>query len=192
MAEDGSILIRSYRVCFDLERRIHKIDRWRIPLPYGVPLSGLGYALGALLAVVVLSKLPVAGVFLSILHPALRYVVLPVAVAMALTRWSLDGRPAHAAGLAWLRLHLEPRRLAGFRAAPAPDPVRLGEIPIAPDEGGAALRKGVVQGPCTLVLRYPMQSRPRGRTLRVGQEPGAALWRGKEIRLNERQRVVFE
>ena len=30
--------IRSYRVCFSLERRIYKIDRWRLPVPWGVPL----------------------------------------------------------------------------------------------------------------------------------------------------------
>ncbi len=29
--------------CFDLERRLHKIDRWRVPLPYGLPLRSLGY-----------------------------------------------------------------------------------------------------------------------------------------------------
>ena len=31
-AQPGPIQIRSFRVCFQLERRLHKIDRWRIPV----------------------------------------------------------------------------------------------------------------------------------------------------------------
>jgi len=41
MADQQTLQIRSFRVVFDLERRLHKIDRWRIPLPYGVPVRGL-------------------------------------------------------------------------------------------------------------------------------------------------------
>jgi hypothetical protein len=52
--DDGRIRLRSYRLAFALERRIHRIDTFRIPLPYGLPLAALGWAAGA--AVLVLAS----------------------------------------------------------------------------------------------------------------------------------------
>ena len=95
--EGGTIPIRSYRVCFDLERRIHQVDRWRIPVPYGIPLRGIAYAVTCLIGVVVVQGLPLIGTVLGALHPALRLVILPVGVAYAACQLRVDGRPAHAA-----------------------------------------------------------------------------------------------
>jgi hypothetical protein len=69
--------------------------------------------------------------------------------------------------------------------------VRLGSITLAPDERGARLRAGVVRGPGRALLRYPVKFRERGRTLVVRPEDGPALWRGKEVTLGRRQRVVI-
>ena len=41
---DNKITLRSYRLAFELERRLHRIDRFRIPVPYGIPLAALAYA----------------------------------------------------------------------------------------------------------------------------------------------------
>lgn len=190
MPDEGAMLIRSYRVCFDLERRIHKIDRWRVPLPYGLPVRGIAYFAVVLTAVLLLSRLPVTGYVLGGLHPALRLAVLPVALAAVLTRWSLDGRQAHEVGLAWARFQSEPKRLAAFRAAPSPGAVELGEIALASDERSARLRRGVVEGPARVILRYPVEARPRGRTLHVRQAGEAILWRGKQVDLRGGQRLV--
>jgi hypothetical protein len=59
--DDGRIVLRSYRLAFELERRIHRIDRYRIPLPYGLPLVAAGYGLATAVLVVVLSGVPVVG-----------------------------------------------------------------------------------------------------------------------------------
>jgi hypothetical protein len=190
VGEEGAIQIRSYRVCFDLERRIHKIDRWRVPLPYGVPVRGLAYFGAALVLVLVLSQLPVTGQLLGILHPALRLAVLPIGVAAMLTRWSLDGRSAHQVGLAWARLQVEPRRLAAFRPVPAAGSVELDEVALAPDDRSARMRPATVQGPARVVLRYPVETRVRGRTLHVAQGDGGPLWRGKQVDLKTGQRLV--
>jgi hypothetical protein len=189
---DGTLQIRSYRVCFDLERRIHKLDRWRIPLPYGVPVRGMVYAGIALVAVLALTRVPVTGALLSLLTPSLRYAVLPVAIAVLLMRWSVDGRPAHSVGVSWLRLRLGPRRVSAFRPAPPVEPARLWDVPIATDENPATMRSGVVEGPCTVVLRYPARMRAHGGTMRIGQEPGPPLWRGKQLRLQAGQRMRVE
>ena len=139
-------MVRSYRLCFELERRIHKIDRWRIPVPYGVPLRGIAYALAAIAAVIALSGLPLAGDLLGALHPAIRLVVLPVAAGYALCRVQVDGRPAHAAALAWLRFRVGARaqrrlptggaaRLLTARRCELRPRRALGALPARADQG---------------------------------------------------------
>jgi hypothetical protein len=188
------ITIRSFRVVFDLERRIHKVDRWRLPVPHGVPLRGVAYFVVALVAVVLLSRLPVAGVLVGALPPPVRYVVGPVAVAYALTQVRVDGRSAHAAIVAWIRYRLGARHLASFRVVSAPRSVtRLGEATIVPDERFARLRRAAVAGPARVLLRYPIQSRVRGGrrpVLRVEQMPGPPLFEARSVRLRSGQRLV--
>jgi hypothetical protein len=185
----GTLRIRSYRLCFELERRIHKVDRWRIPVPYGVPLRGIAYGLAALVAVLWLQRLPAAGELLRLLHPALRLVVLPVALAYLLCRVRVDGRTAHGAGLAWLRFRLGPRRLSSLRAAPRGGTVRLDGIAMAADETADRYRPGLIEGPCELTLRYPARATARRRTLELRQAGDRPLWRGKRLRLAAGQRL---
>lgn len=190
LTDDGVITIRSYRVCFDLERRIHKVDQWRLPLPYGLPLRGLVYGLVLLTSMFVLSRLPVLGAMLGALHPAVRYIAFPFTGAYLLLRWKVDGRSPHATALSWLRMRLEPRRVVAFRAAPPQGPVTLGVVTVAPDERGARLRRGVIHGPARVVLRYPVRARARGGTLYIRDSGGAPLRRGKHVRVRKGQRVV--
>src|SRR4051794_7388849 len=112
--DDGPLQIRSYRVVFDLERRIHRIDRFRVPLPYGLPLRSIGYAVAALLIVVAAERLPVLGDAVSALPAPVRLVLVPLATSFALTRIRLDGRSAHAALACWIRYVSLPRELVGF------------------------------------------------------------------------------
>lgn len=189
--DDGRITIHSYRVCFALDRRIHKIDRWRIPVPYGVPLRGVGYAAAVLVALLALASVPLLGAAVGALHPALRFVAIPVAAAFVLCRWEIDGRPAHDGLASWLRLLLGPRRLVGARAASrAQPPVAFGSVAVAADESQPRLRRGVVRGPATVLLRYPFESRAGGSELRVSQRPGGPRWRGKQVKLGAGQRLV--
>src|SRR4051812_20750931 len=156
--EPDVVTIRSFRQCFALERRIHRLDRWRLPVPYGVPVRGIAYAFALPTAGAVLGRLVLVGPLILAVHPAIRYVVLPVSGAWALTGVRVDGRVAHVAALGWLRLHAAPRRLVGFRAAPAAE-VAWGAVAIAPDERAARLRRAVVHGPGAVVLRYPFSAR---------------------------------
>lgn len=190
--DEATIQIRSYRVCFQLERRLHKIERWRIPVPYGIPLIGIGYAAAILLTALVLARLPLAGALVGTMPWPLAYVVIPIGGAYALTRLKVDGRPALVAARAWVRMQTGPRRIAAFRAAPGPCRVELGQVTVAPDDSGASMRRGVVEGPATVTLRYPVSMSARGRTLRVRQESGPALWRGKQVHLRDGQRLVSQ
>jgi TcpE family len=195
MGDREGLAIRSFRVVFNLERRIHKVDRWRIPTPYGVPLRGIAYCVAALVAIVLLGRLPVAGQLTGILPPPIRFVILPLGVAFVLTRLRVDGRPAHTAIASWLRFGLSPSRLAGLRAVPrAGAVVRLDDVAVVPDERSARYRSAVIEGPVTLLLRYPPVGSVTGRrrpVLHVSQLAGPPLFVGKHVRLRDRQRIVL-
>ncbi len=65
---DSARPIRSYQRIFRPDRRVYAIDGRRIPVPGGVPLEWLGWALSALLGVLVLSQRSIilAGVLAAI------------------------------------------------------------------------------------------------------------------------------
>lgn len=192
MSGEDRIAIRSYRVCFALERRIHKIDRWRIPVPFGVPLRGIGYVAALLATILIAGRLPGIGALIAGIHPALRLVAAPVCGAYALCMWQIDGRPAHIGLSSWTRMLLAPRRLVAFQGARAQPRVAWAEaIVVAPDESTPRLRRGSVRGPATVVLRYPIQARARRRTLHVAQGGARPLWRGKQISVADGARLVL-
>lgn len=190
MIDDGALHIQSFRACFDLERRIHRLDKWRLPLPYGLPVRGVVYFAVLVLALLIAGRLPLLGAFLGTMHPAVRLVVLPVSAAYVLTGLRIDGRGAHVVGAAWLRMELEPKRLVAFRATPARARHTLGTITLAPDERTPRLRPGIVEGAARVVMRYPVDLRARGARLEVRQTGDGARWRGTQVDLRPGQRLV--
>jgi hypothetical protein len=186
---DAAITIRSFRVCFDLERRIHRIDRWRLPVPYGLPVRSIGYWAAALATLLVLGRLPVTGAVIAALPVPLRLVVLPSVAAYLLTQLRVDGRAAHRAGAALVRHRVAPRELVAFRPRASRRAERLADMPLARDEASARYRRGVVEGPAVVTLRYPASARRRGRALRVTQRDRRPMWRGKRIALRAGQRL---
>jgi hypothetical protein len=191
---DG-LTIRSFRVVFDLERRIHKVDRWRIPTPYGVPLRGIAYWVAALVVIILLGRMPLTSGLSALLPPPIRFVILPVAVAAMLARVRVDGRSAHTAIASWVRFRLSPSRLASLRSVPrAGAVIRLGELALVPDERGAGYRSARLKGPATVLLRYPPEGWVKGRRrpeLHVSQLAGPPLFVGKQVRLEDGQRIVL-
>ena len=118
------LVIRSYRRVFEVDRRLYRVDRWALPVPGGVPLRGLGYFAVALVAVVLLGALPVVGALLGGLSAPVRYVIVPLAVAMLGTHAAPDGRAAHRFAIAWVRLQLRSwRRCASGRVPREGEPV---------------------------------------------------------------------
>src|SRR5215831_10748995 len=94
--------IRSYGVVFSLERRLHRIDRFRIPLPYGLPLRSVGYGAFVLVVVLAAARVPGLGQVVARLPVPVRFAVLPIVGAVLLTRLRVDGRRAGAAGVAFV------------------------------------------------------------------------------------------
>ena len=183
-----ALQIRSYRVCFELERRIYRIDRWRLPVSWGVPLRGVGYFVAALGLLLFARNLPVVGALLAPFPTPVKFCLLPIGIAYGLCAIRVDGRPAHSALLSVLRFHLGPRHVAGFARCQAPGTVvRFGELALAPDERGARLRRALVRGPARVLLRYPGAGREQRRKLVIEQTSGRPMWRGKTVALEPGQ-----
>jgi hypothetical protein len=184
-------VIRSFRVVFALERRLFKVDRFRLPFAYGVPVRGIVYAAAVLLAVIAAGRVPLLGALVGALAPPLRYVALPVAVAAALVRVRVDGLPAHHAIGLWVAHRTWPRRQFAF----GPDrgalrAVITDPVVVLPDERGPELRPGDVTGAAVLAVRVPARGRMRGATLELRQVGERPLRSGRRVTIPPGGRVV--
>jgi TcpE family len=163
------LLIRSYRRVFEVDRRIYRVDRWALPVPGGVPLRGLGYFAATIALVVVLGPVPAIGDLLGLLSAPLRYVVLPLTVAVLATQAAPDGRSAHRFAGDWLRLRLRTRRRSALRRVPLEGEAVPWHDVLATrwDVSGAQLHRARVRGPARVDFRVPVEfdDRPRNRLL---------------------------
>jgi hypothetical protein len=187
-------VVRSYRLVFRRRWRIFRIGNWRIPLPGGLELRLIGYWLACLAAVSVLGRLPLLGITVAAMPPALRLLAIPLVAAWALCRWELDGRPPHRALLGLAGWWLRARVLAAGRRVPGPgsEISPLGTVVLAPDLRSPLLPSGSIDGPARLLLRYPVEARRRGRRARLRRRPGPALHKGHVLEVPRGHVVVFE
>lgn len=114
---DERLVIRSYRRVFQIDRRIYRVDRWALPVPDGISLRSIAYAAVALCLILLLGAFPGPAQLLSLLSPPLRYVVLPIAVAMLLRNVTPDGRVAHRAAVDYGLFLVRTRILPGGRSS---------------------------------------------------------------------------
>jgi hypothetical protein len=131
-------------------------------------------------AIALLARLPLLGLPVAAMPPALRLLALPLIAGWALCRWELDGRPPHRALLGLADWYLRPRVLAAGRRVPAPgaEIAPLDTLVLTPDLESPLLPDGRVDGPARLLLRYPVTGSRRGRILRLRRRPGPALHKG--------------
>lgn len=202
------VSVRSYVDVVDVvERRIFRIDRWRLPTPHGVSIRAVAYAAASFVAVLVAGSLPGVGELLGLLPGSVHYLAFPALAGWALSSLWIDGRSAHHALVAALRHRLRACTLAGLRTAPgigttlAP----IAAVQIAPTGDDPDYRAGRVRGPAAVTLRYPAeisleQSWAVGsacgvagaKRIRVCQLVGRPLVRGHEIRIPAGGEVIFE
>jgi hypothetical protein len=192
--DSGKVVIRSFRLVFDRGyRRLFKIDRYRLPFAYGLPILGILYGAIAAIALVVAAKLPVAGPALAALPPPIHWVALPVALSMVMLHWRPDGLKPHAALWVWIESVLTISDLSCWQPAVRDrDELELGEITCAPDGREGRYRRGRVRGPARVLLRYPTRGWQRGRRLHVEQTSDQPLYVGTQVTLREGEQLVFE
>ena len=196
MEDSGKVVIRSFRLVFDRGyRRLFKIDRYRLPFAYGLPILGIVYAaLASRSRWCSPRKLPVAGPALAALPPPIHWVAIPVGLSMVMLHWRPDGLKPHAALWAWLEAALTVRELSCWQPAERDadsararrDRLRArrarGALPARPR---AADRREVL-------LRYPARGWQRGRRLHVEQTSDQPLYVGTQITLRAGEQLVFE
>ena len=194
MEDSGKVVIRSFRLVFDRGyRRLFKIDRYRLPFAYGLPILGIVYAVLVALALVVADKLPMAGPALAALPPPIHWVAITVGLSMVMLHWRPDGLKPHVALWVWLEAALTVKELSCWQPAERDgDGMELGEIACAPDGRGARYRPGSVSGPAEVLLRYPARGWQRGRRLHVEQTSDQPLYVGTQITLRAGEQLVFE
>jgi hypothetical protein len=160
MARDR-LLIRSYRRVFEVDRRIYRIDRWALPVPGGVPLRAVCYFVATLVLAILLSVLPVTSELIGAISAPLRYVILPLGVAVLGSQAAPDGRAAHRFAAAWFGLKLRSRRRSVGRVMPLEDEPVLwhGDLGVTWDEHGTRLVRGRVTGPARITFNVPLHLR---------------------------------
>ena len=194
MEDSGKVVIRSFRLVFDRGyRRLFKIDRYRLPFAYGLPILGIVYAAGVALSLVLVANLPAAGSALDALPPPIHWVAIPVGLAMVMLHWRPDGLKPHTALIAWIDAATTVRELACWQPAESDrDALELGEITCAPDGREPRYRSGLVRGPARVLLRYPSRGWQRGRRLHVEQTSDEPLFVGTQVTLRDGEELIFE
>lgn len=175
---DGRVEVRSYRTVFDLERRLYRIDRIRLN-PGGIPVRAVVYGVALALAIALVAALPLAGRPLTVLPWPVRELALPCLLAGALAAIRVDGRPCHVAARSLISLALGPRRLSGWRRAPAaPERWRPPDILLIPDGSDARPRRARFTGPGAVSIAVAHQlRRRRGRRVTLRADDG---WPGRK------------
>jgi hypothetical protein len=186
------MIVRSYRRVFRVDRRIYRVDRWSLPVPGGVPLRGVGYFALALGVVLLLGRLPGIGELVSMLSAPVRYVIVPLAVAVLGLQAAPDGRVAHRFAADWLRLRVRHRRRSAGRRIPL-EGERIafgGTLATVWDDRAPELHRARVRGPARVTFNCAMRLRHRrgGRLLADGASDGATdgsvvLGAGQELEI---------
>jgi hypothetical protein len=186
VAEGRHVSIRSYRgVVDDVERRVFRLDRWRLPTPHGVSVRAILYALVCMAIVVVAASLPLIGIAVEAIPTSVRLLGLPVVGGWALASLQVDGRAPHHALAAGLRYLGCPRTLAGLRPGPRVG-VQLAiveAIQVAPTGDEPRYRRGRVSGPAWLTLRYPARIELEAVSPRAGGQPHGRLANARRVRV---------
>ena len=186
MARDDVVTVRSYRgVVDEVERRIFRIDRWRLPTPYGVPVRAVVYAVVAFFASLVAARLPVLGLLVGAIPSSVRLIALPLVAGWGLSAWRVDGRAPHRAlasvalflGRAKTRAGLRPCPRIGARLAP------VAAVQIAPSGDEPRFRRGRVKGPATITVAYPARIALSGAARGVGKSATERLATARRLRV---------
>ena len=201
VSTDRRVLIRSYALVFRVQRKLFKIDRWRLPLPGGLEVRAIVYAIVVLLGDLIVSRLVLIGPVTDKLPAPLHWAILPGLIVFVLVRLEVEGRPPHRVIASLLGWWVGPKYFIGRQPAARPGlraPIQT--LWITPDWRGSRYRPAAVDGPTTVVCRYPANAhlrldrhgRPRGDALYLTDASYERLaLEGNAIEIPAGQRLVI-
>jgi hypothetical protein len=153
------ILVRSYGLVFKIERKLFKIDRWRLPLPGGLEIRAIVYGASILLGMLVLSRLPGIGLILGLLPAPLHWGLIPGGLTFVLLKLQIEGRAPHRVLASIISWYFSERLIAGTNKADRPiaySPIQT--IWITPDWRASRYSPATIHGPTLVVCRYPIEA----------------------------------
>jgi hypothetical protein len=172
---DRRVLIRSYALVFRMQRKLFKIDRWRLPLPGGLEIRAIVYAIVVLLGDLFVSRLVLIGPVTDKLPAPLHWAILPGLVVFVLVKLEVEGRPPHKVIASLLGWWVRPKYYIGRGPITRPGlraPIHA--LWLTPDWRGPRYRPAQIHGPTTVVCRYPTNARiPHNRR---GEATGEAMY----------------
>lgn len=153
-------VVRSYALVFKIERKLFKIDRWRLPLPGGLEVRAILYAIGILLGMLVASRLPGIGLLLGLLPAPLHWGLIPGGLTFILLKLQIEGRAPHRVLASLASWYLSEHLITAASKADRPGiSAPIDTIWIVPDWHTPRYRTAEITGPTCVVCRYPVQAR---------------------------------
>jgi TcpE family len=152
-------LVRSYGLVFKIERKLFKIDRWRLPLPGGLELRAIVYGATILFGMLIASRLPIVGLALGLLPGPLHWALIPGGLTFVLLKLQIEGRAPHRVLASMISWYFGKRLIVA--SASADRPVALAPIQtiwISPDWRSSRYRPAEIHGPTLLLCRYPIEA----------------------------------
>lgn len=125
-------------------------------MPGGVPLPGVAYFAATLVAMVILNK--TLGPLVGLLPAPIRYVIVPLAVAVAATHARPDGRSALSFARSWLEARYRRGRRSACRRVPDERETVSwkGKLRVRWDVDSPRLRRCRVHGPSVVEFLEPV------------------------------------
>lgn len=170
------VLIRSYALVFRMQRKLFKIDRWRLPLPGGLEIRAIVYAIVVLLGDLIVSRLALIGPLTDMLPAPLHWAILPGLLVFVLVKLEVEGRPPHKVISSLLGWWVRPKYFIGLLPAERPGiQAPIETLFVTPDWRSARYRPAEIDGPTAVVCRYPANARvpldrhgePKGRAIHL-------------------------
>ena len=153
-------VVRSYALVFKIERKLFKIDRWRLPLPGGLEVRAILYAISILLAMLIASRLPGIGLILGLFPAPLHWGLIPGGLTFILLKLQIEGRAPHRVLASLISWYLSEHLITAASKADRPGVnAPIDTIWIVPDWHAPRYRTAEITGPTCVVCRYPVQAR---------------------------------
>lgn len=157
------LTIRSFAAVDDIDRRIYYLDsinkKGPLPWPQGVPWEAIGYFLGTVVFMAILSKILIIGDIVGIIPPPFRYIMLPIVVTFLGIQSAPDGRKAHRFAIDAAAFHIRHKRWAGGTPVPLPGEKlnRQGRMRVWHDAQSPRLQRARIEGPATVKFNVPIR-----------------------------------
>jgi hypothetical protein len=155
--EDLSEEIFSYEEVFSVRHRIHKVQEFTLPRP--VEVTSVLWVAGGIILIFLLSRLPLIGYLVTWIPAEIRYIVLPIGLAILAGEVKGDGRGLIGVVWGWLIIHLRTAPYSMGRAVQE-DGHRIDwDCWVARDQRSPELRSARIVGPAHVEFQDPMRVR---------------------------------